>query len=519
MESEQSDQPEKRGHGAGGIATASPSPIASSTIPPARESRSGLPPWTVSTLPDPPRPHGLTWLGVVGPGVIVLGASVGSGEFLLGPAAFVQYGFTLMWVTAVASFLQTVFNQELMRWTLATGEPVVTGFMRTAPRASFWAWFYAGLYFLQIGWPGWAGAAAGAIFFLVFQDLAGPGHAAHVYWFGVATFALCVVILLFGRRIERTLEILNWVLVVTIMATFLGLALLFASPETWLAGFAGIAGYSPATGEFSFIPAGADYFLLGAFAAYSGAGGVINLTLSNWARDKGYGMGGVTGFIPGAVGGEKTRLAHTGSTFVTDAVAMERWRGWWRIVRADQWVVYFPGALLGMLLPGVIYVTFLESGTDIRGLAIAAALASAMTEQAGAIFGGIIALAAVWVLFKTQLDLLEGMTRAVTDILWTGSQRVRRWRGGDVRLLYYAVLGVITVWGVIALRLAQPIVLLQLGANMAGIVFVVSALHLLYINTKLLPPPLRPAMWRRLCLVFVSVFYAAFVTLWLGSLI
>ena len=54
-----------------------------------REARSGLPPFEKAELPAPPKPKGLSWLGVVGPGVIVLGASIGSGEFLLGPAAFV----------------------------------------------------------------------------------------------------------------------------------------------------------------------------------------------------------------------------------------------------------------------------------------------------------------------------------------------------------------------------------------------------------------------------------------------
>ena len=33
------------------------------------------------------------------------------------------------------------------------------------------------------------------------------------------------------------------------------------------------------------------------------------------------------------------------------------------------------------------------------------------------------------------------MTRSITDILWTGSARVRAWRGGDVRAVYYTVLG------------------------------------------------------------------------------
>ena len=87
-----------------------------------------------------------------------------------------------------------------------------------------------------------------------------------------------------------------------------------------------------------------------------------------------------------------------------------------------------------------------------------------------------------------------------------------------MRVVYYSVLVAISIWGAIALRLAQPIVLLQLGANMAGIVFVVSSLHLLYINTRLLPEALRPPAWRRACLVATSLFYGTFVILWIRHL-
>ena len=484
----------------------------------AREARSGLEPFQTAELPSPPAPKGLAWLGVVGPGVIVLGSSIGSGEFLLGPAAFVKYGLSLLWVTLAAAFLQTVLNTELMRYTIATGEPVFTGFMRTRPRSTFWAWFYALLYFLQVGWPGWAGAAAGAIYFLYARELAGPGQEGIVHAIGVGTFMLCVAILLVGRRIERTLEILNWILVAAILSGFLILAVLFVPGSNWLAGIVGLAGYDAGTGVFSFIPSGADFFLIGAFAAYSGAGGVINLTLSNWARDKGYGMSSRVGYIPAAVGGRKVRLAHSGYTFRPDAESLQRWKGWWRVVRADQWGIYFTGALLGMFLPAILYVTFIEAGTEIRGLGVAAALANAMVASVGPVFGGAVALMGVWVLFKTQLDIVDGTARAITDILWTGSRRVRDWRGGDVRFVYYGVLAVITVWGIIALGLAQPILLLQLGANMAGVVFVISSLHVLYINTTLLPAEVRPPLWRRIALVATSVFYGVFVFLWLNGL-
>ena len=137
-------------------------------------SRSNLAPWKRADLPEPPMPRGFGWIGVCGPGVIVLGVSIGSGEFLLGPATFVKHGLSLLWVTLVAVFFQTVFNTELMRYTVATGEPVVTGFMRTPAGKISGPGFYALLYFLQIGWPAWAATAAGAIFFVFLGHLATP---------------------------------------------------------------------------------------------------------------------------------------------------------------------------------------------------------------------------------------------------------------------------------------------------------------------------------------------------------
>jgi hypothetical protein len=485
----------------------------------APESRSGLDPWKRAELPEPPRPRGLAWIAVAGPGVIVLGASIGSGEFLLGPAAFVRYGLTLLWVTAVAVVLQTIFNMELVRYTMATGEPAFTGFMRTKPHSTFWAWFYALLYFLQMGWPGWAGSAAGAVFFLFTRQIPGDADREVAYWIGVGGLVACIGILLIGRRIERTLEMLNWVMVTCLLSGMVVFALIFVPAQTWIAGLAGLGGFDPVTRSFHLLPAGADWFLIAAFAAYSGAGGVINITLSNWARDKGYGMGGVAGFIPALVGGSKVNLAHTGYTFTPDEQGLDRWRGWWRVVRVDQWGIFFTGAMLGMVLPAMLYVTFLEPGVDIRGLGIAAALAHAVEGRAGLLAGMLIALMGAWILFKTQLDIIDGMTRAITDILWTGSRRMRAWRGGDVRIIYYGVLVLGTLWGAVALRFAQPIRLLQLGANFAAIIFVIASLHLLYVNTKLLPPVLRPPLWRRIALVANAVFYGAFATLWISSLI
>jgi hypothetical protein len=478
-----------------------------------------LTPWQKADLPEPPMPRGLSWIGVCGPGVIVLGLSIGSGEFLLGPAIFVKHGLSLLWVTLVAVFFQTVFNTELMRYTVATGEPVVTGFMRTRPGKTFWAWFYAVLYFLQIGWPAWAATAAGAIFFLFAGRLATPpADATNIYLIGIVTFLACVGVLLIGKRIARTLEVLNWVLIACILGSFLVLGIIYVPIGTWFSALAGFTGFDTARGAFNFLPEHLDILLLGALVGYSGGGGVLNLTLSNWARDKGYGMGSRVGHIAGAVHGEKVHLADTGFMFEPDAANQARWRGWWRIVRVDQWVIFFVGALLGMMLPALLYVTFVASGTDIKGLAISAVLAQTIGATAGPWLGVGVAFLGVWILFKTQLDCVEGMTRSITDILWTGSARVRAWRGGDVRAVYYTVLAAVVVWGIIALKLAAPVMLLQIGANIAGVVFIIASIHVLYLNTRVLPVALRPPMWRRVALVGMVLFYGFFVTLVARSL-
>jgi hypothetical protein len=483
----------------------------SASVRTALEARSGLDPWIPADLPAAPTPRGLGWIGVVGPGVIVLGASIGGGEYLLGPTVFVRHGLTLLWVTTIAIFFQTIFNTELMRYTLATGEPVFTGFMRTRPHSTFWGVIYAVLFFLQVGWPASAAVASGAIFFLGAGRLPGPADASTVYYIGVATFLLCVTVLLVGRRIERTLEIANLVLVVCTLGGLLVMAVLFVPGATWLAGLAGLVGYSPSAGRFDFLPANADFFLIAAFVAYAGAGGVLNITLSNWARDKGYGMGQRVGYIPAAVGGHHVNLAHTGFIVTPSPENMARWRGWWRIVRADQWGVFCAGAVIGMMLPALLYVTYLPAGTDIQGLGISAALASNLGAREGAVLGVIVGVLGAWLLFKTQLDLTEALVRAITDILWTGSRHVRGWRGGDVRAVYYTVLTIAAGWGIVALRLAQPIILLQIAANVAGVVFVIASWHLLYINTRYLPVEIRPSRPRQALLVAMSAFYGFFV--------
>ena len=109
--------------------------------------------------------------------------------------------------------------------------------------------------------------------------------------------------------------------------------------------------------------------------------------------------------------------------------------------------------------------------------------------------------------------------RRTDEWLWPEGGRIVLDAGQIATIL--ATVGVVVllvVWGIVALGLAQPIVLLKIGANVAGAVFVIAAPHLLYVNTRLLPAHVRPPMWRRLALIGMTVFYGFFVALSASSI-
>ena len=70
-----------------------------------------------------------------------------------------------------------------------------------------------------------------------------------------------------------------------------------------------------------------DWKLLGALAATAGSGGLGNLTVTNWVRDKGFGMGAKVGAIPSAVGGQQIQLSHVGMVFPGSDVTIEHFEG------------------------------------------------------------------------------------------------------------------------------------------------------------------------------------------------
>jgi hypothetical protein len=458
--------------------------------------------WAVDELPAPP-PFGFRGLlKVIGPGAIMAATSIGGGEWLVGPAAAVKYSSSIFLIATVAIFLQVIFNLEAIRYTLYTGEPIYGGIMRLKPGSRFWAMFYSVVGFFQLGWPALAGSAAAALLSAFLGRMPEAPDREVQIWITVGLLLFVILILSFGGTIERMLEYFAWVMLAMVFTFLILVNIAYVPGAHWWNTF---KGFFQLTG----LPRPMDWGLLGALAATAGSGGLGNLTVTNWVRDKGFGMGAKVGAIPSAIAGHEIRLSHVGSIFKVDATSLGRWREWMRYVTVDQIWIWGLFCFVGMFLNVNLATHLVPQGTDLQGLGAGAYQAEYLRKLWPALwfltlFNGF------WILFKTQLGNTDILVRTVTDALWMSSRRVRRWKGGQIQWVYYAILGAFTVWAFLAINLASPMTLFKLLANVAGIVLAISGVQIFWVNRRFLPPALRPPLWREVLLLTCSAFYAFF---------
>ncbi len=467
------------------------------------------PAWNVADLPVPPDFNFRNAVRIIGPGAIVLSMSIGLGEWVLGPLVVTQYGFTMLWVVTVAIILQLALNLEFIRYTVYTGEPVINGFLRLAPHPLFWGGIYVLLSLFHAGWPAWAAASAAPLFAGFTGHMPGPEDESVMRWLGIINLLVCAAIVAFGGKVERTLEIVNWFMVLFVFGFLLFVCLLIVPAETWWAGVLGFFGLTPGF-EFLLIPENVSWILVGGFAAFAGAGGMANLTVSNYMRDKGIGMGSEVGYIPTLVGGRKVVVSPVGSVFPAHGTNMARWRVWWQYVRCDQILVWAAGCFVGMFLNCILAAHVVPPGTELSGLAIGAFQAEYLAREGGELLGFVTLVNGFWILFGSQLVTIDMMARINTDLIWSMSGRVRGMAGNDIRRLYYCLLGAFVLWGCIAINLAQPRALALISANVAGFILVVSAVHILLLNHKVLPRAVRSPLWARGLVACTALFYGFF---------
>ncbi|MGQ0464873.1 MAG: Nramp family divalent metal transporter [Sporichthyaceae bacterium] len=467
------------------------------------------PPLEMANLPTPEEVWGVERVGrreivryAVGPSLIALGVAVGSGEWLLGPLTVGKYGFIgIGWIITVAAILQTLYNVEIGRYVVATGEVPVVGFARIPPGRLVWVPLALAAMFSAFILGGWAKAAAKSLFALVEGRPAGPGDGGRVEVLTFALLGAVLVITLAVRKITRSLEIMNAGLIGVELA-FLGVLTVLVVPwDIWWDGLRGLV--TPAS-----PPAGASATDLGALAGFTALAAGLNWFFLNHYRDKGYGMGHRVGYLTGARGG-KCVVRNVGYAFPDNELNRERWSRWMRLLRLDQFAIFLPCAILGMLLPTVLMRHLVEqTGTAPTTANVDTFAATLLGAEYGRWLFYVTLLIGFLILFDTQLGLFEALVRNATDAA-NISPRLVAAGGGDLRRFYFGFMVVLTVVIGYITTLTQPVTLIQTSANMANAGALVFPFALMYLNSRL-PKPARPPKWAYAALLANTLFFGFF---------
>jgi hypothetical protein len=415
---------------------------------------------------------------MLGPGIILAGLSIGSGEFVLWPRLTAEFGFAVFWACWIGVTIQFFLNMEIERYTLATGESAVTGFVRLSR--------VFGPIFLLCGtvpwiWPGWATGAAT----LLSWELGGSVTA-----YAVAGLILCGVLLSAGPVVYRTVEATQIALVSVIFLLLTGLVLLVVRADA-------LSALAQGATRLGHIPEGIDLPLLLGALAFAGAGGTVNLAQSNYIKDKGYGMGRWIGRITSPITGRQEAESDVGVAFDGDEENLARWHVWWRRANVEHALSFYLLCVLCLSLLCLLTYSLLGTGGEVSsGFGFIHDQANEIQSRFGLAGRRGFVWAGIAILLSTELALLDAVSRVVADLVKVTFLRGHpRW---DLSRLYFVFLWAFIGFGVIVL--ANGLDQLLLGLNL-----------------RTFRPPIRPGPVRIVALGGAFLFFGYFSLLTLGD--
>jgi hypothetical protein len=300
------------------------------------------------------------------------------------------------------------------------------------------------------------------------------------------------------------MELVNWVLVVGILILMLVIDILVIGWSDLGDGLEGL--FRPAL-----PPEGTDATDIGAVAGFAAMASGLNYVFMNYYRDKGYGMGSRAGYIPALLGGEKHEVAAVGTTFRETPENAALWKRWFNYLKAEMWIVFVPGALLGLLLPGILMSHLTqETGTEPSRETIPTYVADQLRATGEGDFFFYLALVIGFLIFfTTQMVVFEMLTRNFVDAVYGSSSRFRTMLGGDPRRFYYPFMIVLAIVISVIIFQALPARLVSWAANMSNLAALIMPLALMYLIARL-PRPARAKWWSYLILSAVVVFFGYF---------
>jgi Mn2+/Fe2+ NRAMP family transporter len=263
---------------------------------------------------------------LLGPGLIVAAAGIGSGDVVSATVGGATYGVTLLWAIALGAFFKFVLTEGIARWQLATGQTLLEGWAIHLPA---WVKVYFGLYLVL-----WTFAVTAALTNATGLGIANlTGGAIPQSWGAVGHSFIGAAFVLVGgfAGFDKAIKVLVGVMGFSVLACA---ALTFTSPVETMQGLVPT------------IPAGAGVYVL---SLVGGIGGSITmLGYSYWMREE--------------------KIAGPACL---------------KFVRGDLSVAYVFTALFGMAVMLISHRAFFLSGTQLSD----AQAVSRMADMLGSILG------------------------------------------------------------------------------------------------------------------------------------
>jgi len=402
-------------------------------------------------------------------------------------------------------FVQLWVNIELGRYTLATGESVYTGYARV------WRGFVPLFILLNVvGWilPGWAMDSGAALkVFLTGQGVNANSALDPAFWTWI-TFGF-VALLLFGPKvIYNAVEKAEMALVAVITVGLIIAACAVATPAVWRELAHGLTNFGYVDPR---IPV--DQFV-GALV-FAGAGGTANIFLCYYLRDKHIGMGARLPDIVNPLRGTPEKAPTTGFRFPVNGDSWRSWTAWFHHLQADQILFFWIMNTFTILLFIFGSLAVLRpQGMVPTGFQVAVTQAEILGQVMGGVGRKLFLLVAFATLFSTQLAVVDGMARTLSDLLYVHFPAAQR---KSLSWWYAAIAAFWILFGcAFALLKVPPLVSLITSSCLGSVAMAIYVPMTLVINCRFLPKEARPDWFSTAMMVIATLLYGAAAVFYTG---
>ena len=413
----------------------------------------------------------------LGPGLIISGSIVGSGELIATTTLGARVGFEALWLILISCGIKVIVQEELGRYVVSSGETTLRGLDRIPGprwRVSWVVWVWWIMTLGVIIQSGGIVGGVGQVYHLLVP------HWSVEVWTVVAA-AIVAISLFWGRY--RLVE--GACIYMVVSFTFVTIACVV------------LLGWTPYTVKPAQIIAGLKFSLPEgglaiAFAAFgiTGVGATELIMYPYWCLEKGYAR-----FV-----GEKDDSPEW----------LERAQGWIRVMKADvlmAMVVYTTATVAFYILGAAVLhgMGVIPSGYEMIGT-----LSSMYTTALGNWAFYLFLQGAFFVLFSTLFAGAASNSRVIVDFFELvgvakiqGERRLQVWRRGTVIVL-------LTLYVILHAWITQPVFMVIVGGVIQASMLPVIGFSTIYLRYRHTDPAVQPGLLTDILLWVCSSLMLAF---------